>query len=244
MRDLQYIIHNCFEDIYHNRCYTPISRPDANGKSAYLVVPIKNSFELPIFALRALKPDVDYLAITMQDIGSRTSYKSLDSGTRDILTLDFKNNRLTKLPTKAGEPIYYGTYGAIFDKDFMPMIMVLWQMQKEAVEDKEYPYAYKYKFVQPILRVNPKVFINRSNSVERYIINKIISSAVENYSVERPRTSEKFFDESNCYSSFKMRVEIGNFPDAILKKPDVPSISTTNEELLKTALDNIEEIME
>lgn len=247
MRDLQCILHNCFENTYHSRCYWNIPNFNQDSKSIYLVLPIKDSFDLPAFALNALKPDIDYLAVNLQDIGADTSYKSLDAATRDILTINFKRNRLIKLPTKAGEPAYYGTYGAIFNKDFVPIVMVLWKMQRKAVskEDKEdYPYTYEYKFVQPILRVNPIVFINRSNSVERYIINKLLSSAVQNYNIDRPRGLGVFIDDTSQYNIFRLKVEIENFSFFILKKPDVPSISTTNEELLKVVLDNIEETVE
>jgi len=245
MRDLQFIIHNCFEDTYHTRCYAPPYPDYPNGKLANLIVPIEDSFEMPVFALRALKPDVNYIVADLQDIGNRTEYKSLDTGVRDILTTDFVNNRLVELNTKVGEPKYYGTYGAIFDKDFNLTMAILWKMQRYIVEDNEkYPYKFRYKFVEPILRVNPQVFINRSNSVERYIINKILSSAVLNYSIDRPRLSKIYVDDSNPYSIFRLKVEIGTFPSFYIKKPDVPSISTTNEELLKAAFDNIEDIIE
>lgn len=243
MRDLQDIIHDCFGDSGHTRKYGSNREPSTKGKEAYLVIPVKDTFELPVFAIKALKPDIDYMAISLQDVGVKTSYKSLDSGTRDILTMDFPNNRLVELPKKAGEQTYYGTYGAIFDKNFCPMMMILWEMKRIVSDEINYPYAHKYQFVKPILRVSPHVFINKGTTVERYIINKIVSSAVQNFNVYRPSGLGRFLETTN-YTAYQMKVEIGGFQSMYLKRPDVPSISTTNEKLLKVVLGNIEETVE
>lgn len=240
MRDLQYIISDCFQSNdsnygFSNRRYTS----NIDDSIVYMEVPIDNEdFEIPVFAVGQLNQQyVDTeLVITLKYIGIRTTYKALDTGLRDIMTTNFDNNRFIKIPVKEGEPIYYGTYGAIFDKDFKPVAMLMWEIRK--VYDEE--GNFKYKFVKPILRVCPSVFINKSNSVERYIINKLIPAALGNHYIYRPDISGTLNDEQYRYI---LNVDIGEFSFK-MKKPAIPTISTTNGKLLKVALDNLDELVQ
>lgn len=242
MRDLQYVIGDCFSGGGVSRCYNSYNNLRENSNTKYFIIPIKDSFNIPVFALSALKGDTDSIVAQLQDLQVRTTYKSLDTGIRDTISFNFKYNKLAKLPTKVGEPTYYGTYGAIFDKDFTPIAMIMWEMEKKYSTSEESSYPFKYKFVKPILRVSPIVFINRSNTVERYIINKIIPAALEKDIVYAPNNRDSRF--ISTYNGLHLKVEISYFSDFTLRKVNVPSISTTNENLLEVALDNIEEIVE
>lgn len=240
MRDLQYILSDCFQYGYRDNYASLTCNPNVEESISYMDIPISNEdFEIPVFALGKLNQVYtdSLLVVELKYARAITTYKALDTGVRDILHKDFKNCRLIKIPTKPQEPIYYGTYGAIFDKDFKPVVMLMWEVNKVKDEEGE----TKYKFIRPILRVHPSVFIHRGNSIERYIINKLIPAALGNTYIYSPYASRAFIDTS--VNRFSLHVEINDFTFNI-RKPGIPTISTTNEDLLKVALDNLNELVQ
>lgn len=240
MRDLQYILRDCFQYGYRDTYGNATNNPGIEDNITYMEIPVSDdNFEIPVFALNQLRQvhTDSLLVVRLKYVNAITTYKALDTGVRDILHKDFENCRLIKIPTKPQEPIYYGTYGAIFDKDFKPVVMLMWEISKVKDEESE----TKYKFIRPILRIHPSVFINRGNSVERYIINKLIPAALGNTCIYSPSTNRAFIQ--NDVYRFNLHVEISNFTFN-LKKPSVPTISTTNEDLLKVALDNLDELVQ
>ena len=120
--------------------------------------------------------------------------------------------------------------------------MLSWELKKIYRDDEQDPF--RYKFIRPILRVAPEVFINKSNTVERFIINQIIPTALSVIYLSSPIFHRSMLYESNSSNcDTKVKVLIEKIP-FIIKETDVPSISTTNEELLGTALNYIDEIVE
>lgn len=223
---------------------------DADVKSKYMVIPTdKETFEVPVFALYAFDKEnpnpnavFDGIIIKLNYVGVRNYYKTLDAAVRDRLTSAFSCSRLTRLPL-VGDPerAYYITQGAIFDEDFNPVMMLTWEICKKPRSNSI--QAFDYMFVKPILRIIPEVVINKSNALERYIVNKIMPATLSIYSVSRPHIDSTSFAVSNSsYSTYKPRVVIEKIPFEI-KETDVPSISTTNEDLMKVALDNLEELL-
>lgn len=179
----------------------------------------------------------------MNNNGGYSSFKSVSTSIRDAFTVLYKNAHLRKLVT-VGDPekTYYGTYGAIFDENFKPIVMLSWELKKIYRDDDQDPF--RYKFIRPILRVAPEVFINKSNTVERFIINQIIPTALSVIYLSSPIFHRSMLYESNSSNcDTKVKVLIEKIP-FIIKETDVPSISTTNEELLGTALNYIDEIVE
>ena len=118
--------------------------------------------------------------------------------------------------------------------------MLSWELKKIYRDDEQDPF--RYKFISPILRVAPEVFINKSNTVERFIINQILPTALSITYLSSPIFHRSMIYESNS-GNCKVKVLIEKIP-FIIKETDVPSISTTNEELLGTALNYIDEIVE
>lgn len=245
MANLESTIRSCYEDIgraphsYCN-CEIPIA------KTIYMTIPVtEDKFEVPLFALdylvRISDSDMDLLAVTLESIGKKSYYKTIDASIKAYLGTDLHSYHLIKLPTKEGESKYYCSHGAIFDEDFIPVMLMTWEMEK--VESSSADCPYKLKVLRPILRISPKVVLYKSNSVERYIINRILPSSLALYHIYNPYVRGCSKLELNGYGdkSFKVKVIIENIPFE-LKKPDTPSISTTNEELMKVALDNLEEI--
>ena len=61
--------------------------------------------------------------------------------------------------------------------------------------------------------------------------------------MRRPSVRDDIFKSDSIYTNQQVKVEIDKCPFRFMKT-EVPSISTTNEELLITALDNIDEVLQ
>lgn len=250
MTDLKTIIQNCYEYVnygYNNpTCYSAAS----GSPFAYLSIPIQGDvIEIPTFAMYAfaikdLKENQESIDAIVVGLNSTaySDYKSIDAKIRDSLSSDYNCRHLTKIVVNDPQnPCYYCAKGAIFNKDLIPQIMMTWQMKriKDANSTNE---TWKYLAVRPILRINPSVIINKDNAVERYIVNKIVPMAVSIYGVEGPFIHVNPSIIKDTYNRLTIKVEIDKFPFKF-NKVDKPSISTTNEKLLKVALDNVDEMI-
>lgn len=250
MRDLKTAISYCFECVAADT-YSISRSISFTDKSSYMLIPVTgDSIEIPTMAMFSLptlenkilqKEPIDALAVNLNNNGGYSTFKSVSASIRDAFTVLYKNAHLRKLVT-VGDPekTYYGTYGAIFDENFKPIVMLSWELKKIYRDDEQDPF--RYKFVRPILRITPEVFINKSNTVERFIINQIIPTALSITYLSSPIFHRSMIYEINS-GNCKVKVLIEKIP-FIIKETDVPSISTTNEELLDTALNYIDEIIE
>lgn len=224
----------------------------APNKSLFMIVPInEDTFEIPTFLLNKFinivnidyENNVDAIVVDLNYLYQRSGYKSIDSCIRKVVSTSFEKARLIKI-ADVGDHFksYYGTQGAIFNSDFSPLMMMSWIMKKVPKEDDS--SSFEYKFYKPILRVSPEVFINKDDSVQRYIINKVVSGVLNIDCIACPHiySSDRFNIDSMCHS-FKAKVEIEHCP-FVFKKTDIPSISTTDEELLNTVINNIDEVIQ
>ncbi len=252
MRDLKTAISYCFECVAADT-YSISRSISFTDKSSYMLIPVTgDSIEIPTMTMYSLptlenkilqKEPIDALVVNLNNNGGYSSFKSASASIRDAFTVLYKNAHLRKLVT-VGDPekTYYGTYGVIFDENFKPIVMLSWELEKVYRDDEQVPF--RYKFIRPILRVAPEVFINKSNTVERFIINQIIPTALSINYLSSPSCYRSVIYESNSTNcNTKVKVLIEKIP-FIIKETDVPSISTTNEELLGTALNYIDEIIE
>lgn len=250
MRDLKTALSYCFECVAAGT-YNISRSTSFTDKSSYMLIPVTgDNIEIPTMAMFSLptlenkilqKESIDALAVNLNNNGGYSTFKSVSASIRDAFTVLYKNARLRKLVT-VGDPekTYYGTYGAIFDENFKPIVMLSWKLEKIYRDDEL--RSFRYKFIRPVLRVAPEVFINKSNTVERFIINQIIPTALSINYLSSPIFHRSMVYESNS-DNCKAQVLIEKIP-FIIKETDVPSISTTNEELLGTALNYIDEIIE
>lgn len=250
MRDLSYVLQYGFQ----HACYSSgigYNNPDADEKSRYMVIPIdKERFEVPAFALYALdkaypsqNTSFEEIVVKLNYVGVNSYYKTMDAAIRDALVNAYSSIRLHRLP-RTGDPerTYYATQGGIFDDDFNPVMLLTWELER--VPNITSLRGFDYMFRKPILRVIPEVIINKSNALERYIVNKILPNVLNIYSISRPFMSLPFFTASNnTTTDFKPKVVIEKIPFEI-KNASVPSISTTDEDLMKVALDNLEELVQ
>lgn len=249
MRNLESTLSWCFQCLGADY-WGPTSTLRYTDKSSYMVIPISSeNIEIPIMALSMstiesqikAQGDIDAIVVNLDNIGGYTMYKSASAAIRNVFSTLYRNMHLMKIMS-VGDPekTYYGTYGAIFDENFKPVVMLSWEMKKIVQDDENTPI--KFKFIRPILRVAPEVLINKSNVIERFIINQIIPTSLTLNYISSPSTFGTIIYEENDRDE-KVKVIIEDIP-FIVKEADVPSVSTTNEELLDIASNYIDEVVE
>ncbi len=248
MRDLKNIIRSGFEG-YSVETHYYIDNNTLNN-FLYMNIPAFNdTFELPVFLLKKLYATsqsdtpvmADSFCVCLNYLGANSNYKSIPSKVRDVLSKTFNSNvRLIKITFGTQEDdYYYGTCGAIFNKNFLPVIIMSWRVEKVQQDNTDRPFIYE--FTQPILRVSPSVFTAKNDSITRYIINQIIPKALDCRCYTPHILGNPLFSNSTYCNSIK--VDIGDFPFSF-RNVCTPSISTTNRQLLDVALNNIDEIIE
>lgn len=249
MEDLETTISYCFENSDSSN-YSPNRGISFTNKSSYMLIPVTgDNVEIPTMAMYSLyqvaekitnKKPIDTIVINLENTGGYTTYKSVETCFRDAFRTSYQNTRLRKLITVGNpEKTYYGTYGAIFDETFKPIVMLSWELKKIYRDDGQ----FRYKFIRPILRVTPEVFINKSNTVERFIINKLIPTTLSLTHIYSPIYRSIIYETNSGDCNLKAKVLIEDCP-FVIKETDVPSVSTTNEKLLDTVLNYIDELVE
>ena len=136
---------------------------------------------------------------------------------------------------------YYGTQGAVFDKEFDPVMMCscIVERNKEKEESKSF-----YKLSKLILRIDPYAFIHKPTSMERFLNNKLITACLENtFFMPSSYLYRNHLRISRPTEKFPVKVEIDNCPFTV-RSANTPSISTTNQQLLQIALNHIHEIID
>lgn len=252
MGDLRTVISYCFE--YKDGInYSPIRNISFTDRSSYMLIPVaEDTIEIPTMTMYSLsmveekilkKEPIDTLVVNLNNTGAYTTYKTAEASVKSAFSVSYRKARLKKLISVGNpEKTYYGTYGAIFDENFKPVVMLSWELKKIYRDDEQDPF--RYKFITPILRVAPEVFIDKSNTVERFIINKLIPTTLSLTHIYPPiNPGNRIFDSGSIGYDRKAKILIEDCP-FVIKETDVPSISTTNEELLGTALNYIDEIIE
>ena len=252
-RDLETAIERVFrgDSTYTSGCrYWYVNRTETSGSKKYLEIPINEDvFEVPVFALEAFvnltadNRDLSTSAVTamLYTLNREPRYKSLDRYMRDIILEQFTNSRLVECEVKQGTEniLYYATHGAVFDRCFNPMMMCSWLIEKVRLNDT----TRKYRFIEPILRINPDCYISQADPMQRWIAKKAAVVGLRMH-LGRPFNYDltTAFENASASDIFDLTVEICKCPFKI-KTADTPSISTTNEDLLQIAIDHIEEIV-
>ncbi len=218
-------------------------------RNSYMEIPLdKDTIEIPVFALGDLvhyrssflaRNDYQTMVAPLYNAGYPCSYKSLDANLRESLNSDYNIRHLTKVVSN--NQAYYVSRGLILNSSFRVLMMQSWNLKQFTPEHSTYTGNH-YTFTRSLLRVSPLVFTDKTNAVYKYIINKIIPIAAT-VNVFKPSTyaGGSIWTGSDNYLN-RTKVEIDDSPFKIVDT-ELPSISTTNEELLKVALDHIDDIV-
>ena len=233
-RTLNGTLETLFRGFNYIRCHLDIGQ-SLNPTVKYMEIPIsENRFEVPIFAMdgfdKAIRSNIrgyrniEALTVILNSTGYHSGYVTLDRNMTDVLLERFSRSRLALVNVKDKNNVltYYGTQGAIFDKDLNPVMMCSFLMEKNQEGN--------YRCVRPILRIKPQVYMNKANPMERYIVNKIAPTCLSNSVL------------ANGTTRSVPKVEIDECP-FVIRTSDVPSASTTNKELLQIAINHVDEII-
>ena len=245
MTDLESLLKRAIECNSYGYGYRSSTAVAISNRSTFMVMPLtEEKFELPVFALNdfthVTHPNprsIESLVAKLEYQGHTSTYKSLDARIRNLFLTPYRENRLCKLDA-VGDEVYYITLGAIFDRNFNPIMMFTWEIEKKYEDNGQYYLSLE----RPILRVDPEIYVSKRTPVERYIVNKIIPKSLGIHTIYRPYTRINTLFKGNDWTSSEVKVIIDKNP-FILKHPDTPSISTTNRDLLDVALNNIEEVI-
>lgn len=143
-------------------------------------------------------------------------------------------SRLIKVTTSKGD-VYYGGKGILFDKDYTPLLLCTLTARKVHEDDEDHMVYYR-----PICHINPKIFLEPANIINKGIIKKVIPF-FSNTEVRLPYNDTTVFNVNQ--DNKRVRVIIDNF-DNFFIKPIKPTPSTCSNDLLNQCLvDNIDDIM-
>lgn len=251
MRSLDSILRDVFSSTGRGHYVSDFAQ-QGRDKTVPMVVSLSGDrFELPIFTLPTFESlpapfessPIDALVVELNWGMALTHYKTASACVRDVLTTSFHNNRLMRFfPMKQEGCFYYGTRGAIFDNNYLPLMVASWVIHR--VRDSTNQGKTRFQFFQPVLRVSPRVFIYRDDSLKNFIVNQIIPSALTTRAYPPDVYNDFGLFQGSCSDAQEVKVVIEDFPFSIKSITDPPSISTTNDELLKVALDNLDDIVQ
>ena len=250
MASLYSVINAIFEDSnrnsqirmqYYNRnnSDTPIT------VKKYMEIPIGSDvFELPLFAFEDFKKMHqnkkmgDVMVASLYSCGQTSEYKSLDSIMKDVLSTYF-DRHLCRVQISNSPNTYYATFGAVFDENLTPLMMLSWIMERGVSEEG----VTKYRYKKPLLRLNPYPCLNKEDALQKFICGRWMTTTLGTRVYTPDRYGCRNFIEPGCYSFEHVKIEIDECP-FVIKSTDVPSISVTNENLLQLAADHIDEILQ
>lgn len=215
----------------------------------YMEIPIGSDvFELPLLAYSAFRDMLshnrhcDTLVAQIYSCGLESSYKSLDSIMKDVLTAK-PSLHLCKVRVPGSSNVYYSTYGTVFDSRLKPLMMLSWVFERKPDGNGRMKYHYK----KPLLRLNPQTCLLKEDALQRFMAGRMMTSSLESY-VTLPyfASMDEYLEQTHSYinrRSFQARIEIDECP-FVIRGVDIPSISLTNEALLQMAADHINEILQ
>ena len=186
-------------------------------------------FEIPVLLLPKLPDlainDLSSIVVSLYTDGQETRYKTIDRYMLDVLIERYSARHLVQLNAKKGSDTvtYYGTLGSVFRENFTPVMMMSWLVEKVEAENR-------IKYIKPVLHLDPQIFLSQSDSMEKYLSRKLVNTAL----------TTKVHPPGGIANQHSIAVEIGNFPFSLVNT-DLPSISTTRQELLQVAIDHLDE---
>lgn len=223
--------HSCFNAQVISRPLKFINIPinDTNIEIPTIGIPILNTL------LYKSKEEYDKIGNIVFPLSKKKGsiyYKTLTPNIYYVLRRSFYNGEVVKF--MEGDNVYYGTTGTLLDKDFNPLMICTWKLNILEYTDTKVVVEY----AEPIIRVNNTVFTKNTLKVHRFIMNKFIPEALKMRIAPYDSWNNRI---ERQYILKTPRVIIGNFPFKICTV-EKPTINTNNEDLLKVAIDNIDDM--
>lgn len=211
--------------------------------SHYIDVDLSPSiFEVPLFLTSYFCKNIEciskspfvHLAAPLQISTQSPVHVSIPTVlSKDVFLTSFSNNRLYKIRS---QNLYYGTRGALFNKDMIPLFMCSWKVERKETQDS----VYRYNLLNPILRIAPSVILDKSDSVQSFLVNKLLKTFLSCQICKPAYYTYPYMDMGDSiYASVQVILE--NIPFKITTVQQ-PSVSMTQQELKETVLDNIKDL--
>lgn len=247
-RSLDTIVQYSFNGTFWHHCFYDNTVQGHTDIVKYMEIPVnEDSFEVPLFALPTFigalmdnrLPQTDALVVCLKAGGVSSGYSSLERIMKDVMIEKWISSKLVTIPVKLGDDIiyYYGTGGAVFDCNFNPIMICSWQVEQyieESVDEEGNTHTNtKYRYVKPIIRISRIAFVEKRDAMERFLSNKYANTCL----MERVTPPTLLRDRKS------IKLEVDEFPFRFLQT-DVPSISTSNQELLELAANHIDDIVQ
>lgn len=185
---------------------------------AWMEIPVNKEgiFECPAFVFQkviGIPKDTDVIVAPFLYGGNTPGYSTFDTNIKYML---FSTWDRYLVPFSIDDKSYYIVNGGILDRDLKVKALCSWEVDLRDNSSEVYA-LYRMK---PILRISPECFEKR-DTMEKFIAGRLFSQAT---------TAVIPLSDSN----YRIKIIIDDIPFKV-KKPDVPSVSTTNEELFELA---------
>lgn len=227
------------------------NRHEPNNIIRYLEIPIQQDiFEVPLFVLNTFielvtsgsASDIEAIVTCLITQNRISYYKTFNRSMNDLLNESYRNSRLVRMEVGSGENkvLYYVTRGAVFDREFNPIMIATWQIRKYLINVEDSKWVYKYEFIKPVVHIDPDTFLTKGDQMRRFICNKLANTCLEER-MNYPDADSFHFVEKGRHESISVKIDIDDIPFNILDT-DIPSVSTTNKQLLQLAIDHIDDI--
>lgn len=197
-----------------------------NIYNRFLKIPVlnKNNFEIPCMcfsraaqvAQSSFKKGVDKFDLAIP-LYNNTYYEGTFRTSSPIITQMFGTSYFDRISRfNCGSRVYYGGRGIILDKDYK--LKLLYTIQCEYGDDVIY-------YIAPILRIDPSVFVETKDPINKFIINQLIP-----YYATKSIALPNFKPDSK---SLPKVITIISSLNSYITNPHTPSVNMRDEDINK-----------
>lgn len=243
---LSTILHNSQVSPYSHLSRNSYSYDDPLNYTHIFEIPFADGIEVPFFIIslynkfffnKLYDKGFKNIAIPLFRAYKFMRYRTLPANFKDCFSSAFS---LYGLKMLTNEPKgYYASPGIIFDSDYKALCAFT---VKTHFYDKDGHLQLEY--VDPLFRVAPEAFFNKNDNVCKFIRNSLIPYMLDlDTSVWVPNNTgnNSYTYDRNYCPIVCPHVDIGSIGLNIFPVSE-PSISVTNDTLLKVVSDNLEDI--
>lgn len=185
---------------------------------AQMEIPVNKEgiFECPTLVFQkvaSISKDADVIVAPFLYGGFPPGYSTFDTNIKYMLCSTWDHQLI---PFSVDDKRYYIVNGGIFDSDLKAKALCSWEVD---LRDNSSEVCSLIK-MKPVLRISPECF-EKKDTMEKFIAGRLFSQAT---TAVIPLGGD----------DYRIKIIIDDIPFKV-KKPDVPSVSTTNEELFELA---------